>query len=162
MEPSCHSRPRGEDTHQSFESKWSGERGTAVRTGGGCESKRGAADRVASPGRTEKSGFWANCLASSSSNSYGSRFPGVKPNRLLKRETTTRSRLFHSLLSSVARHCAVPMVEVRIRLPFLVTGTTAPSVGIYDNRGQINRESYDLSRAHLEEHLRDILEFTAL
>lgn len=30
--------------------------------------------------------FWANCLASSSSDSFGSRFPGVKPNRLLKRD----------------------------------------------------------------------------
>jgi len=90
--------------------------------------------------------FWANCLASSSSDSFGSRFPGVKPNRLLKRDDARivpspfPDLLFSSL---IVRQCS-PDGWNEIRLLLLVTGITHRG-RIYDGSGQINRGLYDLT-----------------
>jgi len=134
MESSCYSAGGG------------GTRGVSNRNGRGRRRttvQRWGGRRQGGIPRDWEIRFWANCLASSSPDSFGSRFPGVKPTAFSSeatRPSTAADLLFPSL---VARQCG-PDGWNEIRLLLLVTGITHRG-WIYDGRGQINRGLYDLT-----------------
>lgn len=127
MEPSCHSVGgegiREVSNRDGLEGRKRRKRKTRMVVEDRREEDRGAVGRVASPGNWEIR-FWANCLASSWSDSFGSRFPGVKPNHLLKRDDgrPVYPLPFSSPLAA-RRQCGSDGWN-EIRLPLLVTGIT--------------------------------------
>lgn len=119
---------------QSFKSKQSGK---------GNDGPKGRGCRQGGIPRDWEIRFWANCLASSSPDSFESRFPGVKPNRHLKRDDARIVLPFDFLFPSLVTRQWGSDGSSDIRL-LLVMGITHRG-RIYDGRGQINHGLYDLT-----------------